>query len=295
MTDIKDPAPVYEAFAYLPPNIRAAVNMFCVKYPQLSRRVTEIRLRNGAALSLSADGKNIIFDVTGGISSSAYICTKEDVDACAALLCGNSVHSHRDELENGYISSAGRIRAGVSTYGVFGGSVWGVDGICIRIPRDVPGCSAPLLDKTGAVSMLICSAPGVGKTTLLRDIAGQLCSVYGMRIVVCDTKYELLPKKKPLFADYICGKEKGPSIEAAVRNMSAQAVLCDELGGEDEVKAVLSAQSGGVILVCTAHADCMKTLLSRPNLRLIHDAGVFEKYVFLTRGEYGFSFDIQNG
>ena len=100
--------------------------------------------------------------------------------------------------------------------------------------------------------------------------------------------------EKPLFADYICGKDKASSIEAAVRNMSPQAVLCDELGGEDEVKAILSAQSGGVVLICTAHADSMKTLISRPNLKLIHDAGVFEKYVFLRRGESGFSFDIQD-
>lgn len=254
--------------------------------------VTEIRLRLGGALSLSVSDKNVTFDQTGNVSGRPYICTKEDIDGAAALLCGSSFHSHKEELERGYISSSGTVRAGVSTYGTFGGSVWGIDGLCIRIPRDIEGCSTLLLDKTGVCSMLVCSAPGVGKTTLLRDIARQLCAVYGKRIVVCDTKYELLPKKKPLFADYICGKEKAAAIECATRNMSAQVVLCDELGGPDETKAILSAQSGGVTLICTAHADSMASLLSRPNLRLLYDAAVFDKYVFLKRNSSGFEFDI---
>ena len=296
MTSIKNnAAPVYMAFPYLPASISAMLNLFCIKYPQLCQNVTEIRLRLGGALSVSVSDKNVTFDQTGSISGRPYICTKEDVDACASLLCGSSFHSHRDELERGYISSSGQLRAGVSTYGVFGGAVWGVDGICIRIPRDVEGCSKGLLDVTGVRPMLICSAPGVGKTTLLRDIASRLCSVYGLRIVVCDTKYELLPKKKPLFADYICGKDKAAAIECAVRNLSAQAVLCDELGGPDETRAILSAQSAGAHLICTAHADGMETLLRRPNLKLLYDAGVFERYVFLRRENGVFSFDVKEG
>ena len=295
MTNIKNSSPpVYEAFSYIPANIASMISLFCIKYPQLALSVTEIRLRLGGALSLSVFDKNVTFDQTGSVTGRPYICTKEDIDGAAALLCGSSFHSHKDELEQGYISSSGQVRAGVSTYGTFGGAVWGVDGLCIRIPRDIDGCSAPLLDKTGICSMLICSAPGVGKTTLLRDMARRLCAFYGKRIVVCDTKYELLPKKKPLFADYICGKEKAAAIECATRNMSAQVVLCDELGGPDETRAVLSAQSGGVTLICTAHADCMESLLSRPNLKLLYDCSVFEKYVFLKRNSFGLEFDIKD-
>lgn len=295
MTNITNQCPpLYEAYPYLPSNISNIINLFCMKYPRLAQGVTEIRLRLGGALSLSVSDKNVTFDITGNVTGKPYICTKDDIDGCAALLCGSSFHSHKDELELGYISSSGRVRAGVSTYGTYGGAVWGVDGLCIRIPRDVCGCSSDLLDRTGVRSMLICSAPGVGKTTLLRDMAERLCSVYGKRIVVCDTKYELLPKKKPLFADYICGKDKAAAIECAVRNMSAQVVLCDELGGPDETKAILSAQSGGVTLICTAHADCTESLLCRPSLKLLYDSAVFEKYVFLKRGISGFEFDIRD-
>ena len=284
-----------DALPFLPARVSAVINLFCMKYPKLASDITEIRLRLGGALSVSVSDRNVIFDATGSISDKPFICTKEDLDGCAALLCRSSFHSHKDELERGYISTPGGLRAGVSTYGVIGGSVYGIDGICIRIPRDVSGCSLGLLEKTGVVSMLICSPPGVGKTTLLRDIAYQLCAKYSMRIVVCDTKYELLPKVKPIFADYICGKDRAEAVECAVRNLSAQAVLCDELGGCDETSALLSAQSGGVVLICTAHADGMKTLLSRPNLKLLYDGGIFGKYVFLRRVGTEFSFEITDG
>ena len=278
------------AYPYLPDRIRTALSLFCLKNPGTAENATEIRLRLDAALSVSASDKNVTFDPEGNVSGRPYICRKSDIDTCVDLLCGNSFQSHEKELERGYISTAGGLRAGVSTYGTPGGAVWGIDGICIRIPHSVPGCSAPLFEKTGLCSMLICSPPGVGKTTLLRDAADRLCAVYGLRIAVCDEKYELLPEKKPLFADYICGKSKAEAIACAVRYMSAQAILCDELGGKEEAEQILSARSGGVIFIATAHADGMGSMLSRPSLRVLCDGGAFDKYVFLTRenGRFGF-------
>lgn len=294
MTDIKNETVLlYKAYPYLPGRIVTLLQTFASNNPAAAAQVTEIRLRAGGALSLSVSDKNVMPDENGNISGKPFICSKTDIDICADLLCGSSFHSHKDEIEEGYISSAKALRAGISTYGTYGGAVWGIDGICIRIPRQITGCSVPLLEKTGICSMLVCSPPGVGKTTLLRDIAYQLCEKYGRRIVVCDTKYELLPDKKPLLADYICGKSKARSIECATRYLSAQAVLCDEIGGSDESTAILSAQSGGVPFIATAHAKDFATLLSRPNLKTLYNAAVFDKYVFLSRAGGRLIFDIQ--
>ncbi len=296
MTNIKnDASPLYKAYSYLPKRIVTVLGLFCMKNPELASGVTEIRLRLGGALSLSVSDRNVTFDETGSVGRGHTECTQTDIDETADLLCGGSFHSHKDELESGYVSSGGAVRAGVSTYGTPGGSVWGVDGVCIRIPRDFCGCSLPLLQATGVCAMLICSPPGVGKTTLLRDIAYQLSDKYGLRTVVCDPKYELLPEKKPLLCDYICGKDKAAAIECATRCLSPQAIICDELGGEAEARAVLTAQSGGVPLIATAHADCPESMLRRPNLRLLYDHGVFEKYVFLSRNGREFGFDVRGG
>ena len=295
MTDIvNETLPVRRAYRYLPERITAALSSLCDKDPETAAGITEIRLRRGAALSVSVSGQNVTFDRAGNISGRPYICTEEDIKECADLLCGNSFQSHEDELELGYISSSGEVRAGVATYSVLGGSVWGIDGLCIRIPRRIPGCSLPLLGRTGVCSMLICSPPGVGKTTLLRDIASVLSDKYRLRVVVCDTKYELLPAEKPLFADYICGREKSSAIRCAVRYMSAQVILCDELGGEEDAKALLSAGDGGVILIATAHADGFVALMSRPGMALLHQGRIFDKYVFLSREGREFGFDIKD-
>lgn len=296
MTDIKNASPpINKAYPFLPQRIAAVIGLFCLKNPELAENVTEIRLRRGGALSLSVSDENITPDETGCLNGGYTVCSAEDIDGTADLLCGSSFHSHKAELESGYISSGGALRAGVSTYGLPDGSVWGVDGVCIRIPRDFPGCSLPLLEQTGVRSMLICSPPGVGKTTLLRDIAYQLSDKYRLRTVVCDPKYELLPEKKPRLCDYICGKEKGSAIECATRCMSPQVIICDELGGEPEARAILAAQSGGVPLFATAHADCAASMLKRPNLKLLYDNGVFEKYVFLRRTGTEFFFEIADG
>ena len=265
-----------------------------MKSPGYASCATEVRLRRGGAFSVSCGAENRTLDLSGNVSGKPYICTGDDIERCAELLCRGSYHSHEKELEAGYIS-AGGIRAGVSTYGTYGGGVWGIDGICIRLPRHVASCSAPLFEALGTVSMLICSPPGVGKTTLLRDAAFQLSDRYRLRVAVADTKYELLPDKKPELADYFCGKDKAEAIGAAVRCMSPQVIICDELGGEDEVRAVLSAQSGGVIFIASAHADSMRSLLSRPSMKAIHDAAVFEKYVFLTRNGGVFTFSAEDG
>lgn len=286
--------PLGAAYPFLPARIVDILRLFCLKYPSDAARVTEIRLRRLGALSLSATDKNIFPDECGNISGTRVLCTPEDVDGCCDLLCGSSFHSHRAELECGYISSSGQVRAGVSTYGTLGGAVWGVDAVCIRIPRDITGCSAPLLSLTGVCPTLIYSPPGVGKTTLLRDIIRALSDEYRLRVVVCDTKSELLSASRPNLADYICGKEKAEAIEAATRCMSPQALVCDELGGREETEAILSAQSGGVPLYATAHASDMKSLLSRPNLKLLYEGGVFEKYVGLKREGERFIFDVQN-
>lgn len=287
--------PLYRAYPYLPKRIVTVLGLFSIKNPELASDVTEIRLRLGGALSLSVSDKNLTPDETGALGRGRTVCTAADIDETADLLCGSSFHSHKAELESGYVSSGKTVRAGLSTYGLPDGSVWGIDGVCIRIPRDFPGCSLPLLALTGVRSMLICSPPGVGKTTLLRDIAYQFSDSYGLRTVVCDPKYELLPDKRPLLCDYICGKDKAAAIECATRCLSPQAIICDELGGDAEARAVLTAQSGGVPLIATAHADCTESMLRRPNLRLLYDNGVFEKYVFLTRSGKEFSFDIKDG
>ncbi|MDE6746986.1 MAG: stage III sporulation protein AA, partial [Oscillospiraceae bacterium] len=58
-----------------------------------------------------------------------------------------------------------------------------------------------------------------------------------------------------------CGKAEG--ISAAVRVMSPQIIVCDEIGSGEELSALREAASCGVCTAATAHAADMSDLYRR--------------------------------
>ena len=83
--------------------------------------------------------------------------------------------------------------------------------------------------------------------------------------------------------DLLTGYPKAAAIELATRVMNPQVIICDELGGEAETRALLSATNAGVPVIATAHAASTKGLLSRPTIKALHDNRVFDAYVGITR------------
>ena len=80
-------------------------------------------------------------------------------------------------------------------------------------------------------------------------------------------------------------------MDLAIRTMSPQYLICDELGAE-EAEQILAAQNAGVPLVASAHAPSLPSLLQRPAMRALDKAGVFSLYVGLRREGRGYYFDI---
>ena len=117
--------------------------------------------------------------------------------AMASLTRGN-MHALGECVRQGYVPLPGGFRAGLCGRAIMrGGEVAGledVSGICIRITRTLPGASdgvmRHILHAGRARGALIVSAPGLGKTTLLRDIARNL-SRAGLNVAVADERGEL--------------------------------------------------------------------------------------------------------
>ena len=86
--------------------------------------------------------------------------------------------------------------------------------------------------------------------------------------------------------DILSGYPKREGIEIAVRTLSAQLIICDELGSK-EARAVLSAALCGVPLIASAHAANLRQLLARPEMRLLHGVQAFGCYVGLMRARRG--------
>ncbi|MBQ3889579.1 MAG: stage III sporulation protein AA, partial [Clostridia bacterium] len=74
---------------------------------------------------------------------------------------------------------------------------------------------------------------------------------------------------------------KAVGMEIALRTLSPDVIVLDEIGAEAEARAMLSAMNSGVRFVATAHGGSIEEVLRRPNISTLVDAGVFEAAVLL--------------
>ena len=170
-----------------------------------------------------------------------------------------------------------------------------VTGFCIRILRPVVGCGETVLSallKEGRLrSTLLFSAPGCGKTTLLRDLirllSDGLCGAYPHRVGVVDERYEIAGEGGDSFdlgdrTDVLSGVGKGKGLLRLLSTMGPQVLAADELNLLSDVAAVLEAKSRGVEILCTAHGGTFEELLHREGMQKLFVARTFERYVRLT-------------
>ncbi|MDR0991312.1 MAG: Flp pilus assembly complex ATPase component TadA, partial [Ruminococcus sp.] len=237
-------------------------------------RLQEIRLRVNRPLSVfsgefsgAVNGAGHIGYANGG---GAAAVTVNDLKFTFESICQFSVHSFKREIASGFVTVAGGHRAGFCGTAVTAGlseieTVKNISGINFRIARQIKGAADELFTRIYAhspktPSVLICGSPGSGKTTLLRDLARQL----GNRIKtsVIDERGEIsavwsgIPGNDPgAFTDIFDGYPKTVGIETAVRVMSPQVIICDEIGGVGDIEAINYAKNSGCAVVAAIHAD----------------------------------------
>ena len=175
-----------------------------------------------------ADSKNVKTDVY----------TKEDdLEKIIYSLSSGSLYAHIDTIKDGYISIGNGIRAGISGKAVVdGGKITGVKDISsinIRIPQRIPNASSyvysHLENSHFNASILIYSAPGVGKTTILRDLIEKL-SKSNLRFSVIDSREEIItPYIDIANFDVFTSYPKGQAIEIATKSMTPEIIICDEI------------------------------------------------------------------
>ena len=240
--------------------------------------INEIRLRAHGSVSVTYGTENIILecDVTEG-----------QIGDCVTKLCRGSVYAHGDTIRRGYIIADGGVRVGVcGRLAADGRALSEITSVNIRVPHIVRGVCEGLFAhfaERGVRSTLIYSPPGVGKTTLLRDLAARLGKE--RRVAVVDTRGELYIEKMlaHTMCDVLVGYSRAEGIEIATRTLSPEVIICDEIGDEGEVRQMLSATNSGVPIIASAHASGVRELMTRVNLRLLHDGGVFSDYVGICR------------
>ena len=213
-------------------------------------------------------------------------------------LCEYSVYTHQEELKRGYLSLNCGHRAGIAGTAVYGAqgeikSVRDITSVSIRISREFPGASKNILPvlRRSRGGLLLAGEPACGKTTILRDLCCQLSQellVCGGSVCVIDERGEIACANSGVpyhdlgpCCDILNAYHKPDGMECAVRTLSPRYLVCDEIGNEDEARAVEQLANAGVRLIASAHAASLGDLLARRGMRSLLDTGVFETIVFL--------------
>lgn len=263
--------------------------------------IQEIRIRSNRPVVIVAAGESSFLTANSRtsyiFSQNCVIASESETADTVSKLCGYSMHSHSQEILNGFVTLPNGARAGLCGTAVYEKgeikSVKDISCINIRIPRNVSGVSEPIMDKlfkNGVQNLIIAGAPSSGKTTLLKDIAlqlsgGRLGKYY--KLAAVDERGELFSGKTDYLSlgpntDVISGFPKAEGISMAVRTLSPEVIICDEIGGENEALEISKGMNSGVKFILSIHANSAEDLKNKVQFKSLCRTNEFGNVVLLS-------------
>ena len=255
----------------------------------------EIRLRADRPLIIfGRNSSGFIYDdstVSAMVKNGVVVASEEEIRECIEKVCSYSVYAHQNEMAEGFITFGSGIRVGFCGTAVISEgkikSLRNIDSLNIRIPGEYPECAVPLLDKLyssgGFNGLIVAGAPCSGKTTLLKSVAYQLSSEYKygyLKTAVIDERFEL-GSAVGINCDILRCYPKNTGIIHAVRVLSPQIVICDELSDDMEADNVIRCLNSGIKFAVSVHCGSKKDLINRPLTRKLINSDCFDYVVLL--------------
>jgi stage III sporulation protein AA len=265
----------------------------------LPRRITdtvrEIRLRAGQPVILETspcDG------VQSGRIKLDEIVTPQQIAECVREFCGYSIHSYEKQFKEGWLTLEGGHRAGFTGTAVLEGreqvaNIRDISSVNLRIAKQYIGCADDLCsqierDMNKFSGLLIIGRPMSAKTTVLRDLCRQISAKY--KVALIDERSEVAAAVNGVPAldvgentDVMNNFPKSAGIMSALRSLSPEFVICDEIGWEVTELAALA--NSGVRMVFTAHSGSLKEAYASARIRRLLAAGGISHIAVLGYGK----------
>ncbi len=282
---------------YFPEEINQIIeNYFKEDTEEKEKTIEEIHLRANRPLILKFNKKEIILRT---------IVTQEMILQTLQKICDNSIYSFQNQIREGFITIKGGHRVGITGNCVIEqnkvSNINYISSINFRIAKEIKGCSNRLLkyvldlENNNIYTTLIVSPPGVGKTTILRDLIRKISTgieklnFNGINVGLVDERGELAAMYKGipqndvgLRTDVLDNIPKAIGMRMLIRSMAPKVISADEIGNENEIEAINYAVCSGIKGIFTAHGGSLEEISINPTLKTLLNLHIFERIIFLS-------------
>nr|MBO4517767.1 hypothetical protein [Clostridia bacterium] len=247
--------------------------------------LSELRLRTDFPIFGIFKGKKAYLSDEGATldRNNALICRQGVILETVVNATERSLYAFNDRLKQGFITTRDGVRIGVAGECVFDNdriiTIKKISSLNIRVPHEIKNCSAAIYNKIFSHSVyntLLVSPPAKGKTTILKDLARKLNDNTDYSVLIIDERGEF-NRISGENIDLIKYSNKIYALSYAIRSMSPNIVITDELQSKEDWQSAEQAAYSGVKIVASCHGKDIEDLKSKD----FFNKNVFERYVVI--------------
>ena len=266
----------------------------------------EIRLRVDRPIILYMNGREFFLNAQGTLEEqrdNAVCMDRQTLEAILKNICQDSFYAFEDELKQGFLTTAGGHRIGISGQAVLDQTgklrtIKNISFVNIRVAHQVKNAAdriLPFVYRQGALmNTLILAPPGCGKTTLLRDLirrvsdgnafgAGQTVGVVDERSELAGSFLGVPQNDLGIRTDVLDACPKTEGMLLLLRSMSPKVIAVDELGSIEEMGALRRAAACGCLILATAHGQTLEDVEKRFGIEAEECKKMFQVILSLQR------------